>query len=180
MPTANITGTTEVCLNGTSPLITFTGTGNAAPYTFTYNINGGVNQTVTTVSGNSVTLTVPTGMAGTYSYNLISIQDGGSTSCSQVQTGAATVIVNPLPTRNFTTNTPTCVTRDIQFTDASVPNAGALSNWQWNFGDPASGATNTSTLQNPTHNYALPGTYNVSLTVTTRRRKDKQQSSFSI
>jgi len=167
LPTANITGTTEVCLNGTSPLITFTGTGNAAPYTFTYNINGGVNQTVTTVSGNSVTLTVPTGMAGTYTYNLISIQDGGSTSCSQVQTGAATVIVNPLPTRNFTTNTPTCVTRDIQFTDASVPNAGALSNWQWNFGDPASGATNTSTLQNPTHNYALPGTYNVSLTVTT-------------
>ncbi|MEO5945819.1 MAG: PKD domain-containing protein [Chitinophagaceae bacterium] len=167
IPTANISGTTEVCLNGTSPVITFTGTGNAAPYTFTYNINGGGNQTVTTVSGNSVTVSVPTGTAGTFTYNLVSLQNGGSTSCSQTQTGSATIIVNPLPIRNFTTNTPTCETRDIQFTDASVPNAGVVNNWLWNFGDPASGAANTSALQNPTHNYATVGTYNVTLTVTT-------------
>ncbi|MBK7289473.1 MAG: PKD domain-containing protein [Chitinophagaceae bacterium] len=167
LPTAIIAGTTEVCLNGASPLITFTAIGSAAPYTFTYNINGGANQTITTVGGNSVTVAVPTGIDGTFIYNLVGVQDGGSTSCSQAQTGAATVIVNKLPTRNFTTNTPTCETRDIQFTDASLANAGVLNNWQWNFGDPGSGAANTSALQNPTHNYANVGTYNVSLTVTT-------------
>jgi len=33
----------------------------------------------------------------------------------------------------------------------------------WNFGDPMSGAANTSTLVNPTHTYSLMGTYSVSL-----------------
>lgn len=37
--------------------------------------------------------------------------------------------------------------------------------WYWNFGDPASGATNTSTTQNPTHIFSAPGTYNVCLTI---------------
>ena len=35
----------------------------------------------------------------------------------------------------------------------------------WNFGDPASGTNNTSTLPNPTHAYTAGGNYNVSLTV---------------
>src|SRR5688572_18899587 len=33
----------------------------------------------------------------------------------------------------------------------------------WNFGDPASGANNTSTLSNPVHIYTAPGVYNVEL-----------------
>lgn len=166
-PTANITGTTDVCLNGTSPLITFTATGNSAPYTFTYNINGGANQTVTAVTGNSITVPVPTGIAGTFIYNLVNIQDGSSISCIQAQTGTATVTVYAIPTSSFTTNLPTCETRDIKFTDASVANGGVVNNWQWNFGDPASGGANTSALQNPTHNYATVGSYNVTLTITT-------------
>lgn len=36
-----------------------------------------------------------------------------------------------------------------------------ISSWRWDFGD-----GNTDTLQNPTHTYALPGTYQVSLVVT--------------
>lgn len=38
--------------------------------------------------------------------------------------------------------------------------AGSFS---WNFGDPASGASNTSTLQNPTHTFSAPGTYTVTV-----------------
>lgn len=38
--------------------------------------------------------------------------------------------------------------------------------FQWDFGDPASGANNTSSLMNPTHEYLNPGTYNVVLNVT--------------
>jgi gliding motility-associated-like protein len=33
----------------------------------------------------------------------------------------------------------------------------------WDFGDPASGAANTSALQNPTHNFSAAGTYTVKL-----------------
>ncbi|MFM7901362.1 MAG: PKD domain-containing protein, partial [Bacteroidota bacterium] len=40
--------------------------------------------------------------------------------------------------------------------------AGA-SAYQRNFGEPGSGSANTSSLQNPTHTYASPGTYNVTL-----------------
>jgi PKD repeat protein len=36
----------------------------------------------------------------------------------------------------------------------------------WNFGDPASGANNTSTQTNPTHIFSGPGSYTVTLTAT--------------
>jgi gliding motility-associated-like protein len=77
------------------------------------------------------------------------------------------VVVNALPTGNFNNSTPVCETKTISFTDLSVPNSGAVNGWQWNFGDPASGAANTSTVQNPTHSFAAVGNYTVSLIATT-------------
>lgn len=50
-----------------------------------------------------------------------------------------------------------------QFTNNSIPCQTA---WDWNFGDPGSGADNVSSLENPAHTFSSPGTYNVSLTVT--------------
>jgi len=38
--------------------------------------------------------------------------------------------------------------------------------WRWNFGDPASGAANVSTLQNPIHRFDTVGNYDITLTVT--------------
>ncbi len=46
----------------------------------------------------------------------------------------------------------------VNFTDQT---AAAVTSWQWNFGD-----ATTSTEQNPTHTYIVPGNYTVSLTVT--------------
>ena len=54
-----------------------------------------------------------------------------------------------------------CEGETTQFTDISV---GALE-WTWDFDDPASGAGNTSTDQNPTHAFGAPGTYNVTLSI---------------
>ena len=108
LPTATISGTTAVCQNATSPLITFTGASSTPPYTFTYNINGGVNQNVTTVTGNSVTVAAPTSIVGSFSYNLISVRDGSSASCSQLQSGSAVVTVNPLPTATISGTTAVC------------------------------------------------------------------------
>jgi PKD repeat protein len=46
------------------------------------------------------------------------------------------------------------------FTDQSLlPSGASISSWSWDFGDPASGINNTSTLQNPTHIYTAPGVY---------------------
>jgi PKD repeat protein len=52
---------------------------------------------------------------------------------------------------------------NVTFTDTST---GTPTSWSWNFGDPASGTANTSTLQNPTHVFAAAGTYQVSLQAT--------------
>ena len=38
--------------------------------------------------------------------------------------------------------------------------------FSWNFGDPTSGAANTSSLKNPQHTFSIPGSYSVTLTVT--------------
>ena len=96
LPTAVLSGTTAVCINGTSPGITFTGANGTAPFTFTYNINGGANATITTTVGNTITLATPTNNAGSFVYNLLSVQDASSITCSQLQTGVATVTVSPV------------------------------------------------------------------------------------
>lgn len=97
LPNATIAGTVNVCENDPQPTITFTGSDGVAPYTFTYNINGGANQTVTSV-GNTATVLVPTTAAGTYDYNLVSVQDASASTCLQNVASTATVTVNPNPT----------------------------------------------------------------------------------
>ena len=51
----------------------------------------------------------------------------------------------------------------VTFTNTST---GTVTGWAWDFGDPASGANNSSTLQNPSHVYSNVGAYTVTLTAT--------------
>jgi gliding motility-associated-like protein len=165
LPTASISGTASVCKDATAPNITFTGAGSTAPYTFTYSINGGTNQTISTITGNSVTSSVSTATAGTYIYSLISIKDASATICSQIQTGSATVTVNPKPIVSFTANdTAGCEGLCINFFDLSSIATGHNALWLWNFGDGHSGSE-------PNHCYTNGSVYsthyfNVTLTVT--------------
>ena len=71
------------------------------------------------------------------------------------------VAVDSDPVADFSLPTNCGITN--AFTDLSfVPNGlGNLTGWLWNYGD-----GNTSNAQNPTHTFAAPGTYNISLTVT--------------
>ncbi len=55
---------------------------------------------------------------------------------------------------------------DVGFQDDSSSPDGAIVGWSWNFGDPASGTSNTDTSQYPYHAYSTPGAYTVTLTVT--------------
>jgi len=108
LPTATISGTTDVCKDATPPEITFTASSGTEPYTFTYRINGGSYQTVISSGSNSATVSVPTGQAGTFSYQLVSVQDGSSTECSQLQDDIAVVTVNPLPTATISGTIDVC------------------------------------------------------------------------
>lgn len=88
--TATISGTTEVCKDSAAT-ISFVGKDGIAPYTFTYNINGGNSQTVVSTKGDTATVAAVTDTAGTFTYNLVSVSD--SKGCSVAQTGSANITV---------------------------------------------------------------------------------------
>lgn len=163
--TATISGTTSVCQGATSPVITFTGSGGTAPYTFTYKLNG-ISQTISTSGGNSsVTLPVDTSVAGTFVYDLVSVHDDTLPVSDVSQTGSATITVGTPITTDFTfSNDNSCSGTTIQFL-SSVSTSGAIT-YSWDFGD----GTAVSNLQNPTHQFTALGcvtsTFTVVLTVT--------------
>ncbi|MEZ5041637.1 MAG: PKD domain-containing protein [Saprospiraceae bacterium] len=60
-----------------------------------------------------------------------------------------------------------CSGQPIAFTNLSTFLPGeAITDWFWDFGDPASGVGNSSGEENPSHTYAVGGTYTVTLTLT--------------
>jgi uncharacterized protein (TIGR02145 family) len=126
LPTASISGNIAVCQNAPSPMVTFTGASSTAPYTFTYNINGGANLFVTTVAGNSVNVAVPTTPPVTYVYNLLSVKDAGPATCSQNQPRSATVIVNPLPIPTISGPLSVCANSIATYTTEA-----SMTNYSW-------------------------------------------------
>lgn len=92
-------------------------------------------------------------MAGTYT---CTITLSGQTSSTDTQ-----VAIYANPTANF--SVPTAYAGvPTQFTSTSTtnPSGQTITSYLWNFGD-----GQTSTQQNPTHTYATPGSYTVTLTV---------------
>jgi gliding motility-associated-like protein len=101
-------------------------------------------------------------VAGSYKVTLKVLTDKG---CESV-VFEKTVLINPLPIVKFGVPE-TCIAEIFaQFTDSSSISDGKALSYLWNFGNPSSGALNTSTLKNPTHKYTVAGDYLVSLTVT--------------
>lgn len=85
----------SICEGSSGASMTFTGSNGTAPYTFTYNINGGSPQTITTSVGNSVSVNVSTVTAGTFNYQLTQVSD--DLGANQAVNDNAFATVNPLP-----------------------------------------------------------------------------------
>jgi len=143
LATATISGTTAVPANATAPVITFTGANGTAPYTFTYNINGGTNKTVTTSTGNSVTVAAPTNVVGTFAYNLVSVADAN---CGQVQTGTATITIRPLPVATVASTAAVC----INGTSPVVTFTGSVGTAPYTFTYTVNGSSNRTITTNTT------------------------------
>jgi len=91
--------------------------------------------------------------AGTYTARLTVTGPGGSNI-----TEKAIIVGESVTGAAFTADLTTgAIPLTVRFTDTSPGNP---SSWNWNFGD-----GNTSTVQNPTHTYTLPGNHTVTLSV---------------
>lgn len=74
------------------------------------------------------------------------------------------VIINPQPRASFTVSNIACSNIPVSFSDSGSANGSVIKNWKWSFGDSVSNTNNTS--QNTAHAYSYPGTYPVTLSVT--------------
>jgi len=114
-------------------------------------------------SNNTSTLKNPThpfSHSGNFSVNLMV-----TTGVGCFDSTSKMVSVNASPIAKFVADT-ACVGSPTIFADSSIANSASMTSWLWNFGEPASGTDNTSTLQNPSHTYGSPGLFTVMLTVT--------------
>lgn len=138
---------TQIDLNGIVGGATLTGNWSGGAGVFTPNsadLGATYNPTPTEVANGSLVLT------------LTSTNNGD---CNAVSDVIQISFVAP-PFANFN-HTDVCEGNNTTLTDFSLPGFGSITSWQWDLDD-----SNTSSLQNISHLYTAPGTYNVQLIVT--------------
>lgn len=127
-----------------APVVTFSAVDGIASYA--WDLGNGVNY-------NGPNPPAQVYAAGKYVVRVTIVTNGG---CSFTYTDTVRVGTSK-PTPAFTAAPlAVCVGQDVQFTDQST---GGANQWSWAFGD-----GQTSSAQNPKHQYNLPGTYSVTLT----------------
>ena len=136
---------------GTAPLaVTFTDRSTNSPTSWSWDFGDGTTSTVQNPSHTYAT-------TGTYTINQTATNSGGSNTISRTLTVYATVPVN-VTVADFTPTQVVFGTPTIVFASGSSTGASC---WYWDFGDGT-----TSTEPNPTHTYAVPGTYTITLRTT--------------
>lgn len=138
--------TSDVCLNTTLSL-TNNSTINSGTMTYLWDFGDGSATSTTTSPDHDY------GNAATYLVSLTATSDEG---CVVEET--KNVNVHPLPVAGFTMQD-VCDGTSVEFSNSSSISTGTMS-YDWDFDDASS-----STSENPSHTYALPNTYDVTLTV---------------
>ncbi len=100
LPDATASGPLSVCVDASdNPEISFKGSGALGNYEFSYTLNNGSVQTVSTASGSdTATIAIPLSSTGVFTYKLTSVKDL-TTGCSQAKNLTVTVNVQPKPTK---------------------------------------------------------------------------------
>lgn len=110
-----------------------------------------------TPNGSGKTATHSYATSGTYNVTLTVTDAIGTSSKTKAVTVSNAPPPTPAPVADFTFS---CTMLSCNFTNTSTAQTNAT--WNWNFGD----GTPNSTVKSPSHTYAVPGTFNVTLTAT--------------
>lgn len=176
LPVPSFTFTPTNCANRP---VTFTNTSTTASGNIVQWIwNFGLGRPDTTIT-NGAPFNYTYSLAGTYPVSIKLLTDKG---CRSNAAFVQNVVVNLLPDAGFI-NPEVCLTDAAAiFIDTSHIGApGTIVSWDWNFGDPSSGALNTSTQQNPSHRYNSIGNYTAVLIVTSNFGcTDTSRQSFTV
>lgn len=92
---AEIVTPDQTICEGNDGIVVFQGYGGTVPYTFTYSINGNIQQTVVGVNGNAA---VMIGNLGTSTVILHEVFTGGNPQCISAVNDVSTIVINPNPT----------------------------------------------------------------------------------
>lgn len=116
-------------------------------------------------------------IAGDYTFKVVATKPT-TDSCGSTEDLVVDFTVDQEPTAAFEVTSEGCQSSKIQFNDKSKSNSEvrSIASWEWDFGD----GSPKSTAQNPIHEYANPGTYNVVLTVSTDTKCGKVSEPFTI
>jgi PGF-pre-PGF domain-containing protein len=173
-PPPTVTGVspnTGSTTGGTTVTITGTNLGGATAVDF----GPGNASTIITSTTNSITVTSPSGSAGTV--NITVTTSGGTSATSPADQFTYSAIAPQLPVASFTANvTSGTAPLPVQFTDTSNVVGGTM--WNWSFGDNT--WNNGTVSSSPEHTYSLAGSYPVSLIVTNTTGSNTSAQSTTI
>ncbi len=151
-PQLNFPAQASVCLNSTilnvAPASVINGVPGVGKYSgngITDTLNGIFNPSLAGVGTHQITYTF-------------------TTSLGCIATTTSSIVVKSVPVASFTYPTGCLPNGLVQFNNISSGSLGGT--YSWNFGDPGSGANNTSTFTNPQHSYSTFGSYSIKLTAT--------------
>ncbi len=126
---------------------------NITSYYWNFGVTG-----LTSDTSSQATPTYTYADTGTYTLKL---RVSSSTGCTD--SASSTVKIYPGFTPAFT-YTGSCYAAPFVFKDATIAKYGTVTSWAWNFGE-SSSASDTSSIADPTHQYAAAGAYTVTLDV---------------
>ncbi len=159
LPTANFFHDGPVCLNDSVHFTNISTSPNGYIARWQWDFGDGTSQNVIFPGDPNVAHMYSN--PGTFQVTL-TVTD--SDSCTNTTFRDVIIVANPIADFNYT---PACNQQPVQFNDLSSINGGnSLFSWYWEFGDPASGVNNISTLQNPSHIFSTGGSFDVLLIVT--------------
>ena len=141
-PDATVSGATDVCQNGSGSPLTFTGSGGTAPYLFTWQVDGGPDQTGPSMSGSSsMTVTPPTNAAGQKNYRLTKVSYTDGPTCHKDLSITKAVVIHAPPTAPSTSDASFCLGASGATLPSVTPATGHTLRW---YGTSATGGTPTT------------------------------------